>query len=197
MPPENQLKARVEFIYSYESFESDASKFWKKFGKKRNDELESFLGKRGSLDSVVAQIISAGDTPEAKLRRFMRACNNSPTQAIRHNPQCWRRDMNCLRPTTSETSRNKKRKIENAEEIWRQGYGNSKQLNWLYVALTRTAGLESDGVLVSERRNYFFAPQSMQDGELDATVVLAKLDGKDLYRGPGRGLRSVRDASLG
>ena len=185
MPPENQLKARVEFVYSYESFESDASKFWKKFGKKRNDELESFIGKRGSLDSVVAQIVSPGDTPEAKLLKIYARVQQLPNTSYQTQSAVLAKRHELLATDDVGDQRNQKRKIENAEEIWRQGYGNSKQLNWLYVALTRAAGLETYGVLVSERRNYFFAPQSMQDGELDATAVLAKLDGKDVYVAPG------------
>ena len=34
MPPEDELRARVDFIYSYDAFESDPVKFWKKAGKK-------------------------------------------------------------------------------------------------------------------------------------------------------------------
>ena len=185
MPPENQLKARVEFIYSYESFESDASKFWKKFGKKRNDELEAFLGKRGSLDSAVAQIISAGDTPEAKLRKIYARVQQLPNTSYQTQSAVLAKRHELRNTDDVGDQPNKKRQVENAEDVWNKGYGNSKQLNWLYLALIRTAGIEGDGVLVSERRNYFFAPQSMQDGELDATVVLTKLDGKDLFMAPG------------
>ena len=139
MPPENQLKARVEFVYSYESFESDASKFWKKFGKKRNDELESFIGKRGSLDSVVAQIVSPGDTPEAKLLKIYARVQQLPNTSYQTQSAVLAKRHELLATDDIGAERNQKRKIENAEEIWRQGYGNSKQLNWLYVALTRAA----------------------------------------------------------
>src|SRR5947209_6074930 len=61
MPPENELKSRVDFIYSDETFERDADKFWKKFGKKRNDQLEGFIGKRKAMEQAVGQIISASD----------------------------------------------------------------------------------------------------------------------------------------
>jgi hypothetical protein len=47
MPPENELKERVDFIYSFEPFEMDVNKFWKQVGKKRNEKLESFVGKPG------------------------------------------------------------------------------------------------------------------------------------------------------
>jgi hypothetical protein len=36
MPPENELKARVDFVYSDESFEPDLDKYWKKVGRKLN-----------------------------------------------------------------------------------------------------------------------------------------------------------------
>ena len=37
MPPENEMKSRVDFIYSEDAFEKDTDKYWKKVGKKRND----------------------------------------------------------------------------------------------------------------------------------------------------------------
>ncbi|PYX39377.1 MAG: hypothetical protein DMG75_01060 [Acidobacteria bacterium] len=68
MPPENELKSRVDFIYSDELFENDPDKFWKKTGKKLNDQLEGFVGKRTAMEQAVAQIVSADDPPETKLR---------------------------------------------------------------------------------------------------------------------------------
>src|ERR1700686_4589285 len=50
MPPENELKMRVDFTYSENDMEKDPEKFWKKEGKKLNDRVESFLGKRKALD---------------------------------------------------------------------------------------------------------------------------------------------------
>ena len=49
MPPENEMKSRVDFIYSLDSPESDADKFWQKVGKKRNGSLESFIDKRKAV----------------------------------------------------------------------------------------------------------------------------------------------------
>ncbi len=49
------MKSRVDFIYSDESFEKDADTYWKKLGKKRNDQLESFIGKRKAMEEAVAR----------------------------------------------------------------------------------------------------------------------------------------------
>ena len=70
MPPENELKARVDFIYSDQDYERDADKFWKKEGKKRNGRLEAFVGKPGDVAGVVAQTVSPNDPPEVKLHKL-------------------------------------------------------------------------------------------------------------------------------
>src|SRR5271169_1203492 len=41
MPPENELKSRVDFIYEEGILEKDQASFWKHFGKQRNGQLES------------------------------------------------------------------------------------------------------------------------------------------------------------
>jgi len=173
MPPQNELKARVDFIYSYDSFESDVSKFWKKVGKKRNDELESFISKKGAVEQAVSGIVSPSDTPEAKLRKLY-----ARVQQL-HNTTYE------LRKSEQEQKRAGKKLEENVEEIWRQGYGDRQQLNWLFVALARASGIEAYGVWVSDRSNYFFYPATMQSGKLDRNLVLVKLNGNDVYLEPG------------
>jgi hypothetical protein len=58
MPPENELKARVDFTYSDEPFESDVDKFWRKIGKKLNVQMEDFVGKHKAMKQAVTQIVS-------------------------------------------------------------------------------------------------------------------------------------------
>ncbi len=48
MPPPNELKARVDFIYEAGRIENDVDLFWKDVGKKRNAQLEQFLSKHKS-----------------------------------------------------------------------------------------------------------------------------------------------------
>jgi hypothetical protein len=173
MPPPNELKSRVDFIYSEELPEKDADSFWKKVGKKRNAQLESFVGKRKAMEEAVGQIVSPNDPPEVKLRKIY-----ARVQAIRNTSYE-------LRKTEQEEKREKEKIAENVEDIWKRGYGNGVQLTWLYLALVRAAGFEAYGAWVSDRRNYFFTPVTQESGRLDANVVLVKLNGKDLYFDPG------------
>jgi hypothetical protein len=70
MPPENEMKSRVDFIYAEDILEKEPDKYWKKLGKKRNDQLESFIGKRKAMDQAVAEIVANGDAPEVKLQKL-------------------------------------------------------------------------------------------------------------------------------
>ena len=173
MPPADELKARVDFIYAPVSLERDPDKFWKDFGKKRNGELESFVGKRKAMQEAVAQIVSPNDPPEVKLRKIY-----DRVQQIRNKSYE-------LRKTEQEEKRDKEKPAENVEEVWKRGYGNGAQLTWLFLGLVRAADFEAYGCLVSDRSHYFFAPKTMQTAKLDANVVLVKLNGKDLYFDPG------------
>lgn len=173
MPPENELKARVDFIYSSEPFEMDFNKFWKKVGKKRNDQMESFVGRRGAIDQALSQIVAPSDPPDVKLHKIY-----ARVQQL-HNTSFE------VRKTEQEQKRENKKAEENVEDVWKQGSGDQRQLNWLCLALARAAGIEAYGVWVSDRSNDFFNPQTMQSGKLDRSAVLVKVGGKDIYVAPG------------
>jgi hypothetical protein len=173
MPPENELKSRVDFIYSDDSLERDPDKFWKKVGKKLNDGLESFVGKRQAMEQAVSQIVSPTDPPETKLEKIY-----ARVQQIRNTSYE-------VRKTEQEEKREKQKDASNVEDVWKRGYGTGYELTWLYLALVRAAGIEAYGVWVSDRSNYFFYPQSMDRNRLDANVALVKLNGKEIYCDPG------------
>jgi hypothetical protein len=173
MPPENELKARVDFIYSEESFEQDVDKYWKKVGKKLNSEMESFIGKRNAMEQAVATIVSPSDSQEQKARKIY-----ARVQQVRNTSYE-------VHKTEQEQKRNKEKEVSNVEDIWKRGYGDGFHLTWLYLALTRAAGLESYGVWISDRSNYFFDKRTVDRRKLDANVVLVKVDGKDVFCDPG------------
>jgi hypothetical protein len=173
MPPENELKSRVDFIYSTEGYEPDADKFWRNRGKKLNERLESFIGKKKAMEQAVSQIVSPSDSPEVRARKIY-----ARVQQIRNTSFE-------VRKTEEEQKRAKEKDNSNVEDVWKRGYGDGMQLTWLYLALVRAAGIESYGVWASDRRNYFFNPKVMDSNKLDANVVMLKLSGKDVFCDPG------------
>jgi hypothetical protein len=173
MPPANELMSRVDFIYESEFVEKDQASFWKHFGKQRNGQLDSFVGKRKAMEQAVGQMVSPGDSQEVKLRKIY-----DRVQQIRNTSYE-------LQKTEQEEKRAKEKPPENVEEVWKRGYANGMQLTWLFLGLARAAGFEAYGCWVSGRREYFFTPGTMQSAKLDSNVVLVKLNGKDLYFDPG------------
>ena len=173
MPPENELKSRVDFVYSRELPTQDVNKFWIKTGKKLNSQLEIFVGKRKSMVHEVEEIVAPNDSPEIKLRKIY-----ARVQQMRNTSYEVQR-------TEQEEERENEKSAKTAEDVWKSGYGGRDQLTWLFLALVRAAGFEAYGVWASDRENYFFSPVWMDRGRLDANIVLVKLNGKDLYFDPG------------
>ena len=172
MPPQNELKARVDFMYS-EDTEPQADKFWKNEAKRANGQVESFIGKRKAMEQAVAQIVSPTDTPEVKLQKIY-----ARVQQLRNTG--YEEET-----TEQERKRGKEKTINNVEDVWKSGAGSGREITWLYLALVRAAGLEAYPVLVSRRNEYFFTPQVMDPHRLDDNVVLVKLNGKDTFYDPG------------
>jgi hypothetical protein len=173
MPPANELKARVDFAYETGEPENDPEVFWKRVGKVRNDQLEKFVGKHKAIDDAVAQIVSSNDPAEVKLRKIY-----DRVQQV-HNTSFE------LQKTQQEAKREKEKVDESVDDVWKRGYGNFMQLDWLFLALVRAAGFEAYGCWVSSRAEYFFSPKTMQSGHLNEPVVLVQLNGQYLFFNPG------------
>src|SRR5262249_12855957 len=170
MPPEDAVRFVVDFVYS-DQFEKDSNEFWKKRGKKLNDVVEEFVGKRKAMEQAVGQIVAAGDSPQTKAEKIY-----ARVQQLRN-----------LSYETEKTEQEQKRmkEVNNVEDVWKRGYANGAQLTWLYLGLARAAGLEAYPVVASARSEGFFNPAIMRASDLNANVVLLKLDGKDVYCDPG------------
>jgi uncharacterized protein DUF3857/transglutaminase superfamily protein len=173
MPPENELKFRVDFAYSERRLEEDPNKFWKEKGKSLNGKVESFVGKRKAMEQAVAQIVAPNDSPEVKLQKIY-----ARVQQVRNTSYE-------VEKTEQQQKREKIKEAGSVEDVWKQGYGNGGQITWLYLALVRAAGIEAYPVYVSGRNQYFFNMHMMNASQLNTNVVLLKLNGKDIYCDPG------------
>jgi hypothetical protein len=174
MPPEEELKMRVDFIYLAEARpEKDPVVFWKSFGKHQFRKVEDFVDEHQAMTRAVAQIVAPDDSPEVKLHKIY-----SRVQQIRNRNFERRR-------TEQEVEREDEKEDRNVKDVWEHGYGNGEQIAWLFLGLTRAAGLTADPVLASKRSRYFFDRRLMNPSELNSHVVVVKLDGHDLFLDPG------------
>jgi hypothetical protein len=173
MPPQNELKFRVVFTYRDEPFDSDVDKYWKQFNKKRSGQVEGFVDKRKAMEEAVAGIVSASDSPEAKIKKIYDRVQQIPNESYL--------------PQKSEEERKREGIKENrdVEDIWKHQYGRGYELTWLFLGLARAAGFEAYPCMVSGRSEYFFHKERMNGAELNSNVVLVKVNGKDEYFDPG------------
>jgi len=173
MPPVDKMKYRVDFMYTRNQ-EKDAEKFWKAQAIQVYRGVDSFTDRHKAMEKAVAQIVSASDTAEQKLREIYARC-----QKIRNTT---------FEPekTQQELDREKLKEIRNVEDVWKHGYGNGWDITWLFLALARAAGFDADPVLIATRDTHFpFSPSLMNPDDLNTNVVVVKLDGKDIYADPG------------
>ena len=174
IPPENELKSRVDFIYSDDHYSHTPEEYWNTLGKRLNSELEQFIDKRKAMQKAVAEIVSPQDPPEEKLTK------------IYYRVQQLRNTSYEVAKTEQEEKREQPKNKVTVEDVWSRAYGSGFQLTWLYLALVRAAGIEADGVLVSSRNSYFFSPKKDVDGHrLNSNVVQVRLNGKPIFCDPG------------
>ncbi|HWY96769.1 MAG TPA: DUF3857 domain-containing protein [Steroidobacteraceae bacterium] len=176
MPPENEMKFRVDFIYIADTDsapEKDPKVFWKKYGKRAYGRVDDFIDKRRAMAEALQQIVAPGDSPEEKLRK------------IYERAQRLRNTSFERRKSAQEEEREKLKSAGNVEDIWKNGYADGNQIAWLFLALVRAAGIPADPVIVSTRDVHFFNLNAMNPNDLNSNVVVVTLDGKELYLDPG------------
>jgi hypothetical protein len=173
MPPEGAMRFRVDFIYSEEGFESDKDKFWKKQGKKMGDKAEGFLNKRKAMEQAVGEIVSSGDSADAKLQKIY-----ARVQKIRNRGYEEEK-------TAQEEKRAKEKDPGNVEDVWKWGYGDGNDITLLFVGLARAAGFDASAARVSTRDDHFFNQGVMRARDLNTYIAVVSLNGKDTYFDPG------------
>jgi len=173
MPPENELKPRVDFIYLADHKpQSDPVKFWKSFGQRSFHELTRFTDYRKDMERAVSQVVQATDAPEVKLRKIYARVAQMRNTSYEH------------RKTEEEKEREHQSPAHDVRDVWKRDSGDASDLTYLFVALARAAGFRADLALVSTRDRYFFQKRLMNPGQMNSSVVVVNLNGKDVYLDP-------------
>lgn len=173
MPPADDLKFRVDFIYEVMKPENDPELYWKHVGEVRERQLENFVGNHKAIEQAIAETIASNDMPEAKLHKIyerVHQIRNTSYEQLK---------------TAQEQKRENEKPDENVEDVLKRGYGNAWQIDWLFLAMVRAAGFDAYGCWVASRADYFFDPKTMEAAHLNEPAVLVKLNGRDLFFNPG------------
>lgn len=169
MPPVAALRFRVSFYYlvsaKHDQFWKDEGKFWSK-------DVESFLARKNGVVEAVAQTVGAGDSPEEKAQKIY---------AFVDKLDNW-----SYQPRAEQEERALGIKADRgAEDVLRQHGGSHDDLNKLYVAMLRAAGIPAGMMWVPSRDHGFFEPEFLSTRQLVAEIAIAQLNGKDVFLDPG------------
>lgn len=171
-PPKDELRYRIEFVYSSASADKDPASFWNDYARRLYVLVDNFTYFKGPLNQALAQTVASTDSQETKLRKIY-----ARVQQIRVVPHGDRYSEDEKREATAHP-------IRHAGDVWEQGRGTYVQINWLFLGLVRAAGMQADLVQTALRDQRFFEPQLMNPAGMQAPIVVVHLDGKDLYFSP-------------
>lgn len=170
MPPTRVLRYRVNFYYmvgqKQEQYWKDEGKFW-------NKDVEGFVGRKSGVSEVVSQTVAASDTPEQKARKLYEYVTKLDNWT--YQPPKVEQEQKALGIKADR----------GAEDVLRQHGGDHDDLNRLYVALLRSAGLPAWMMWVPSRDQEFFDPAYLSTRQLVAEIAIIQLDGKELFLDPG------------
>jgi len=172
MPPERELRMRVEFFYARQ-FERDTEAFWKKQGQELRDYVEGFIGKRGGIANADKEVTAGAASPEEKLQKIyarVQQIRNLSYERVR---------------SEKEIKKEKLRDNNHIEDVWKNGYGYRREIARLFVGLARAAGFTASIVHVAERDDHFFHKQLQDEYQLDAEVALVRVGNVDRFFDPG------------
>jgi transglutaminase superfamily protein/uncharacterized protein DUF3857 len=169
MPPALNYEPAVLFYYGGSKMTS-ADQYWDDIGKRWSEWTEKLIGDYKDVRDVAAQVTANETDPEKKLRKLY-----AKAQSIRN--LSWERNR------TQQENLNKK--INNAEDVLKNGYGYAFQINRLFVAMARAAGFDASVVQASEREDLLFEKNLLLPGQIDTTLAVVTLNGKDMVLDPG------------
>jgi hypothetical protein len=172
MPPSDQLKYSVRFFYTNGGSASQgADDFWKQEAKYWEKDVEKFIGHRDRMAAAAAQMVAATDTPEQKARKIY-----AEVQKLEN--------LSYARERTGAENKSNKLPVS-AEEVLNQKRGYRSDINRLFIALARGAGLSAYAMNVSTRDRWLFQRMILNGDQLNSEIAIVEISGKEIFLDPG------------
>jgi Domain of Unknown Function with PDB structure (DUF3857)/Transglutaminase-like superfamily len=170
MPPADLLRWRIAF---YVVTERNKNEFWKTEGKQWNKETQDFVQHDSGVRETTWQTVNPGDAAEQKVKKLY---------ALVANLENWD-----YIPERSETEKKELgiKRDENAGDVLRNKGGTHSDLNRLFVSMVRAAGIPAYLIWVPNRSEQLFDDNFLTSSQFDAEIVIAQIDGKEVFLDPG------------
>ncbi len=170
MPPVNSLSYRVLFYYtSYKT----ANEYWDKDGKRWAHERDKFIGPGSGVKNAVKELVSPTDTEQVKLKKIYAA-----VQAMDNT------DFTRSHSAQEEKAQGLK-VAKDTDDILARKRGTGDQLDLLFIAMVRAAGMKAYLMGVADRSERIFLSSYLSLRQLDDDIAIVPVDGKDMFFDPG------------
>jgi hypothetical protein len=158
-PPEDDLKARVNFYYTDPRLRPD--QFWKVQFADSSKAIEKFIG----ADTAYRGRVEKGADAQQTLKNLY-----AKAQSLKN--------LSYITEATEEDS-------DNGARVLFKGAGYSSEINRVFVGLARGAGFDSYVVRVAPRNEGFFSSELLDANQLADEVAAVVVDGQVMYLDPG------------
>jgi len=203
MPPASLLRWRVYFYYLATL---RAEEYWKNEGKFWNKDVETFLGKSDGVAAAVTRIAAPADTTGQKVQKiysFVAGLKNQSRDpkfvkqkayALEYkSSECIMESgiigiaasggpSGCVQTESSPVEQT--RQTRGVKDVLLEG-GTHDELNRLFVAMVRAAGIPASLAWVTDRSQQAFIKDFLTTDQLDGEIAVVQLDGKDVFLDPG------------
>jgi len=170
MPPNRNLLYKVRFYYTYAA---NAAEFWNSEEKHWYKDVDHFAEPTKALRDVVAGLIAPTDSDLDKAKKLYKAVQSlDNTDFSREKGKAELKQLHL-------------KAAKRAEDTWNQKSGSSEDIALLYLAMLRSAGITAYAMKVVDREEGTFDSALMDFDQLDDTLVLAEIGGKELTLDPG------------
>lgn len=170
MPPKGMIRYQVRFYYMVGQ---KPAEFWKDEGKFWSKDVEKFLDRRDGVAEAVSKVVLPSDTPEQKVQKIYAFVGGLENQSFR--PQREQQEEKAIGLKANQ----------GAADVLRQHSGDHDDLNRLFAAMVRAAGIPAEMMWVASREDTFFQPELMSTSQLDAEIVIIRLGDKEVFLDPG------------
>ena len=169
-PPADMINSRVHFFYLV-GFGPNAN-YWRDLARREAQDIDKFIGRSKKIQQATTRLVAPGDSPDAKLRKIYARVQQ--LRYISYEP----------RKSSQETKRENLKDNKDVEDVWEHGYGYANEINYLFIAMARSAGIDAWLVRLTDRSRSILDPVVLDSSQLDTAVVLVRIDNKNLFFDP-------------
>jgi len=174
---ETDFKPYMKCWFTFYEIKNDnrinPEKYWHDYGKSKYEMAEKYIGGGKNYESKLSTLISASDTADLKLHKiydFVQSLRNISYEKEK---------------TAQEWKQEKIKNIHKLDDVLKKGYGDHADMNLLFVALAKSAGLNAEVVLAASKNEDKFNFNQEDSTQLDYFIARVTLEEKEMFFDPG------------